>query len=99
MIFSCSGAAFFELASLPRAVRDRIIVHATPWIRPMVSVLAEYHRCCAAVVDPAQTHLWELYLGAVRDADQLQGPRLPYTRAASFQGLEEYHLRNKAETR
>ena len=41
-IFSCSGAGLFEVVRLPRAVRDRVIVDATPWIGPMLAVLDQY---------------------------------------------------------
>jgi hypothetical protein len=33
-IFSCSGTGFYEEIELPRRVRDRIVMHATPWVRP-----------------------------------------------------------------
>ncbi|MGH3663640.1 MAG: hypothetical protein ACRDTQ_17520, partial [Micromonosporaceae bacterium] len=40
-IFSCSGKSFYEEVELPRRVRDRIAVDATPWVRPMLGVLDE----------------------------------------------------------
>jgi hypothetical protein len=33
-IFSCSGRDFFEKVSLPRTLRDRVVVDTTPWVRP-----------------------------------------------------------------
>jgi hypothetical protein len=72
-IFSCSGAGFFEVIGLPRAVRERITVDATPATRPMLAVLDEYHRCCAVVVDRETAHAWELYLGHVLDTGALSG--------------------------
>ena len=65
--FSCSGAGLLEVVSLPRAVRDRIIVYASPWIRPMLAVVGDHRRCCAVVVDRRAARAWELYLGHVRD--------------------------------
>ena len=43
-IFACSGAGVLELVRLPRPVRDRIMVDATPWIGPMLAVLDQYRR-------------------------------------------------------
>lgn len=43
-IFACSGAGVLELVRLPRPVRDRIMVDATPWIAPMLAVLDQYRR-------------------------------------------------------
>jgi hypothetical protein len=50
-LFSCSGRGFFEEVILPRQVRERVIVDETTWVRPMLAVLGEYHRCCVAAVD------------------------------------------------
>lgn len=60
-LFSCSGRDFFEEVQLPRSVHDRIVVDETPWVRPMLAVLDEYHRCCVAVVDRKTARIWELY--------------------------------------
>jgi peptide chain release factor subunit 1 len=60
-----------EVVRLPRAVRDRILVDATPWARPMLAVLDEHRRCLAAVVDRESAHAWELYLGKIRDRGSL----------------------------
>jgi peptide chain release factor subunit 1 len=73
--FSCSGAGFFEAVGLPRAVRGRATVDATPATRPMLAVLDEYHRCCAVVVDREIAYAWEMYLGEVSDTGALPGAK------------------------
>jgi peptide chain release factor subunit 1 len=75
-VFSCSGAGFLQAIGLPRAVRERITVDATPAIRPMMAVLDEYHRCCAAIVDRETAYAWEIYLGQVLETGALPGSRL-----------------------
>ncbi|HEX4188727.1 MAG TPA: hypothetical protein VHY83_12595 [Solirubrobacteraceae bacterium] len=92
---SCSGAGLLEVVRLPRAVRDRVIVDETPWVRPMLAVLEEHPRCFAVLVDRRSTHAWELYLGRLRDV----GP-LPDGREARRAGLEPVNERrapHKAE--
>jgi hypothetical protein len=74
-IFSCSGAGFFQVIGLPRPVRERIIVDATPAIRTMLAVLDEYHRCCAVVVDRETAYAWELYLGEILETPGLPGAK------------------------
>jgi peptide chain release factor subunit 1 len=99
--FSCSGAGLFEVVRLPRAVRDRIIVDATPWIRPMLAVLGDYQRCCAIVVDRRAARAWELYLGQARDTglrEQLRAPRSNERRDSNrAEELEKRHFRQVAE--
>jgi peptide chain release factor subunit 1 len=96
-VFACSGARLLEVVRLPRAIRDRIMVDATPWVRPMLAILDQYHRCCVLVVDRESARVWELYLGELRDAGQLVG-RAPRNRAyAGWRGLAERPVRNKAD--
>ena len=40
-IFSCSGRDLYEEVALPQAVRDRVLVDAAPYVRPMLTVLDE----------------------------------------------------------
>jgi peptide chain release factor subunit 1 len=101
--FSCSGAGLFEVVRLPRAVRDRIIVDATPWIRPMLAVLGDYRRCCVVVVDRRTARGWELYLGRVRELtpiEQLRAPRSSDAKAPRdsnrAEELEKRHFRQVA---
>jgi hypothetical protein len=91
-LFSCSGRGFFRELQLPREVRDRVVVDATPWVRTMVAILDEYHRCCVVVVDKGKARMWELYqdelteLGKVRDR-WLRNPS----------GIVEDRAQNKAD--
>jgi peptide subunit release factor 1 (eRF1) len=94
-IISCSGADMLEVVRLPRAVRDRILVDATPWTRPMLAVLDEHRRCLAAVVDRESAHAWELYLGQIRDRGSLLTGR--EQRAARLEAVNGKRDANRAE--
>jgi hypothetical protein len=95
--FSCSGAGLFEEVDLPRTVRDRVIVDATPLVRPMLAVLDEYHRYCVAVIDKESAQLWELYLEEMRGAGEVRGAALRKPDYAGWHGLAEHRVRNKAD--
>jgi peptide chain release factor subunit 1 len=74
------------------------MVDATPWIGPMLAVLDQYPRCCVLVVDRESAHVWELYLGELRDVGRLgggQSQRRPGD--ARGHGLVEDRVRNRAE--
>jgi peptide chain release factor subunit 1 len=93
-IISCRGAGLLEVVRLPRAVRDRVVVDDTPWVRPMLAVLDEHPRCFAVLVDRESAHAWELYLGRLRDV----GP-LPEAseRRAGLEPVNERRAPHKAE--
>lgn len=88
-VFSCSGAGLLEVVRLPRGVRDRIVVDETPWIGPLLAVLAEHRRCFAVLVDRAAGHVWEVYLGRVRDLGRLDGRERTDTASAANERFEQ----------
>lgn len=96
-IFSCSGNGFYEEIELPRQVRDRIVVDATPWVRPMLAVLEEHHRTCILILDKETARTWELYQGEIRETSEVLDRALRKPDYAGWHGLEEYRVRNKEE--
>jgi peptide chain release factor subunit 1 len=96
-IFSCSRGGLFEVVGVPRPMRDRLVTDATPWVWPMLAALDEFHRTCVVVVDRESAHMWELYLGNVRDAGKVKDFALRKPSYAGFGGFEEHRVRNKAD--
>src|ERR1700722_15244220 len=93
-IFACSGRGLYEEVPLPRPVRDQVIVGATPYVRPMLSLLDELHRACVVVVDKAEARLWEVYQDEMREVGVVRDPALRKPNYAAGQG--EDRVRNKA---
>ncbi|MET7764021.1 hypothetical protein ABZS71_19060 [Streptomyces sp. NPDC005393] len=93
--FSCSGHDFFEVVQLPRSIRDRGLVDSTPWVRPMLAVLDEYHRICVVLIDKAWARVWELYLDDIRELEKAHDRTLRKKDYA--RGLAEDRVRNKAD--
>ncbi len=99
-IVSCSGAGMLEVVRLPRAVRDRVVVDETPWVRPMLAVLEEHPRCFAVLVDRRSTHAWELYLGRLRDVGPLpDGREAPRARSEPVNERRAPHKAEEVERR
>jgi peptide chain release factor subunit 1 len=71
-LFSCGGRDWYEEVALPRRVRDRVMVDRTPWVRPMLAVLDEYHRACVVVLDKHQARVWEVYISEVREVEHVR---------------------------
>jgi peptide chain release factor subunit 1 len=67
-IFACAGRNLFEEVTLPRRVRDRIVVDAAPWIRPMAAVLEEYPQYGVLLVSRSAIRIWELVGRDLREA-------------------------------
>ncbi|MFC4534831.1 hypothetical protein [Sphaerisporangium dianthi] len=96
-VFSCSEADLFEQVMLPRTVRDRVMVDATPWVRPMLAVLDEYHRACVLVLDRRSAEAWELYQDEMREAGKVEDPALRRPIYAGWHGRAEHRVRNRVD--
>jgi hypothetical protein len=94
-IFACSAGGLYAEVPLPQPVRDRVIVDAKPYSRPMLAVLEEYDRSCVVLVDAASARLWELYQDEMREVGSVTDPRLRKSDYAA--GFAEYRVRNKAD--
>lgn len=96
-VFSCSEGDLFEVVTLPRAVRDRIVVDQTPYVRPMLAVLDEYHRACVLLVNRESARAWELYQTDLREIGKVQGQTLRKPDYGGWAGFAEHRVRNKAD--
>jgi peptide chain release factor subunit 1 len=97
-VFSSSRSGLFEVLELPRAVRDRIVVDATPWVRPMLALLEDYPRAVVVVVDRANARMWEYFVEELEELGGLSDPTLRKPNYGGWYGLEERRVENKAET-
>ena len=94
-IFACSGRDLYVEVPLPRGVRDEVAVDATPHVRPMLTVLDEYHRACVAVVDKASARIWEIYQDELREVGKVHDRALRKSNYSA--GRVEERVRNKAD--
>lgn len=96
-VFACQRGGLYEEVVLPRRVRDRAVVDATPYLRPLLAVLDESHRYCALVVDREHAWLYQFLMGELQDATKTAGRALRKRNYGGWYGLEEHRVRNRAE--
>jgi peptide chain release factor subunit 1 len=94
-IFSCSGRDLYEEVTLPRRVREQVIVDATPFARPMLAVLSEYHRAWVLVINKASARVWEVDQDEMREVNGFKDRVLRKPDYAA--NLAEDRVRNKEE--
>jgi peptide subunit release factor 1 (eRF1) len=98
-VFACRQAGFYEEIQLPRVVRDRVVVDATPYLRPLLAVLDEFHRYLVVVVSRDNAWFFEFYMGELEAAKRVKGRHQRKRDYGGWNGLDEYHARNRAEER
>ena len=96
-VFSCTRHGLREELILPRRVHNRLSFDATPYVRPLLAVAAEFPRYCVVVVDQARAWFYVFHMGALEEATKLTDQKLRKPDFAGQHGLEEYRVRNRAE--
>ncbi|MGV9254194.1 baeRF10 domain-containing protein [Streptomyces sp. NPDC003697] len=94
-VFSCAGRDIYEQVWLPRRTREKFVVDADPYVRPLLGVLDEYYRTGAVVVDKSVGQVWEYHLDEVRELEAIRDRVLG--KHAYADAYAEYHVRNKAD--
>jgi peptide chain release factor subunit 1 len=97
-VFACHEANFFEQVVLPRPVRDRAVVDATPYVRPLLAVLDESHRYCVVVVDREHAWIYEFFMDQLEESEKAHGRALRDPNyAGGWQGWKEDTTHHKAQ--
>jgi peptide chain release factor subunit 1 len=96
-VFACHRADLFEQVVLPRPVRERVVVDATPYLRPLLAVLDECHRYCVVVVDREHAWIYEFFMGRLEETKEVHGRALRAPDyAGGWQGWKEDRTHHKA---
>ncbi len=70
-IFSAKQKGIFQVYYLPNALRERVVVDYSPFIRPLTLLLDEYKRYLVAVVDHKKARFYEMFMGAIIDTGKI----------------------------
>jgi peptide chain release factor subunit 1 len=82
-LFASSARGLFQEVELPREPTDRVLVDATPWVRPIAAVLDKVNRACVVTLDRGQAVLWEYGIDTLEQIEEIQDPVL---RSADYTG-------------
>ncbi len=93
-IFSSSRQGIFEQVALPRTVADRVVVDTTPFVRPMLAVLDEFHRACVVLISKRSARVWELYQNEMREATAFRDLTVRKPNYAAWRAEHRIHHRN-----
>ncbi|MGH9282336.1 MAG: hypothetical protein ACRD0S_05310 [Acidimicrobiales bacterium] len=70
-LFSCARSGLWEVLELPVAVRNQLVVNATPHIRQLEAVLEENERFGVLLADRQRSRLFVFELGQLVDKSEL----------------------------
>ena len=96
-IFACAHAGLWEEAVVEQTVRDRVVVDATPYLRPLLAVLDESHHYAVVIVDRKHAWLYAFTRGRLESAEELEARGIGKRGFGGWHGLDEHPERNREE--
>jgi peptide subunit release factor 1 (eRF1) len=94
-IFSCAGEKFWQAFGLPRVVRNILIADQSPYVRPLTTILGEYHRYCVALVDRTHGQIFEVYLGQIVERNDVVDTVPRRVKEGGFHGRNERNIERR----
>jgi peptide chain release factor subunit 1 len=91
-IFSCSAQKFWQAYGLPRMGRNILIADLAPYIRPLVAILAEYHRYAVVLVDRVMGQVFEVYMGEIVERTDVSAMIPRRVKEGGLGGREERNI-------
>jgi peptide subunit release factor 1 (eRF1) len=91
-IFACTGAKFWEELALPRAPRNHCIFDRSLYVRPLTSMLDEYRRICAFLLDRQEARWYEVFMGEISLLASLKSEVPSRVREGGWQGYESKRI-------
>jgi peptide chain release factor subunit 1 len=82
-LFASSARNLFAEVELATEPRDRVLVGATPWVRPIAALLDKAYRACVVTLDRGRAVLWEYQLDHIEQVEEIEDRVL---RDANFTG-------------
>jgi peptide chain release factor subunit 1 len=96
-VFKCSGIGLDEYLSLPGPVRDRAVVDATPYVRPLDAMLEHYRRFAVVVIERRRASIFRFLQGHLEAWEELSEEEIRKANWGGFAGYEERRVRSRAE--
>jgi peptide subunit release factor 1 (eRF1) len=91
-IFSCSGADFWQVLSLPRAPRNHVFFDRYPYVRPLSSILDEYRHICAFILERQQARWYDVFMGEIALLEKMASDVPSRVKEGGWQGYESKRI-------
>lgn len=95
-VFRSSGAGIDEYIGLPGPVRDRAVIDAAPYLRPLDAMLEHYRRFCVVVVDRRSASIFRFRMDRLESWEETRDEEIRKANYGGFSGYEERRVRAHA---
>lgn len=97
-LFRCDGRDYEEYLSLPAPVRDRAVVDAETYVRPLDTIVEYFHRYCAVVIDRRIASIFRFYQGELETWEEMAPEEVRKSNYGGYSGYAERKVRSRTES-
>ena len=91
-IFACAGRKFWAELALPRAPRNHVILDRSLYLRPLSSMLDEFRRICAFLLERQEARWYEIFMSELSLRESLKSEVPSRVREGGWQGYESKRI-------
>ncbi len=98
-VFSCSRRNFWEALELPHGPRNRIIIDASFYVRPLDAILDKYSPICVLLISRREARWYHVSMGEIKVLDEIQSDVPGRVREGGFEGNESKRIERHLDAR
>jgi len=96
-IFRSNGAGIDQQFVLPGPVRDRAVIDAGPYLRPLEAMVEHYPHYCVAVVERRFASIFRFSMDELETWEEMRDEEIRKSNYGGFAGYEEQRVRARAD--
>ncbi len=97
-IISSTPLDIWEVYHLSVPLKNHVVIDKTPYLKPLASILEQYHNYVVALVDREHAKLFRIHLGEIAEYAEHFTPDIPGKhKKAGWYGLEENRFKRHIE--
>ncbi|MCJ7488289.1 MAG: hypothetical protein MUQ25_19275 [Candidatus Aminicenantes bacterium] len=98
-VFSCSRRSFWHALELPHGPRNRVIIDANFYVRPLDAILDKYSPICVLLLSRREARWYHVSMGEIKALDELKSDVPARVRDGGFEGTESKKIERHLDAR
>lgn len=98
-VFSCSRRNFWEALELPHGPRNRIIIDASFYVRPLDAIMDKYSPICVLLISRREARWYHVSMGEIKALDRIESDVPGRVREGGFEGNESKRIERHLDAR
>ena len=98
-VFSCSRRNFWQALELPHGPRNRVIIDANFYVRPLDAILNNYSPICVLLLSRREARWYHVSMSEIKALDEIKSDVPARVREGGFEGNESKKIERHLDAR